>query len=182
MTGMGDSSQCYWIQPVNCKLLLILMKKAFFVILIILFRLTTSAQEIKSMKISELEAFIATRPNPAIINFWATWCMPCLEEMPWFNKIVHQNKNVELVFVSLDNNKAYPDKIRSFINAKKIKATLIWLNETNADVFCPRIDEQWGGSIPATLFIDHSRNYRRFAEGQLSPGELRKQLRLVSKK
>ena len=134
------------------------------------------------MKISELESFIQSRPGPTVINFWATWCVPCIEEMPWFNKIVHQNKNVELVFVSLDNNKSYPEKIRSFINAKKITATLIWLNETNADIFCPIIEEDWGGSIPATLFINHSRNYRRFIEAQLSPAELRKQLRLVSKK
>jgi thiol-disulfide isomerase/thioredoxin len=156
--------------------------KTVFVFLFLFFSLFSYSQEVKPMKIAELEAFIASRPTPAVINFWATWCVPCIKEMPWFNKIVHQNKNVELVFVSLDNNKAYPDKIRSFINAKKITATLIWLDETNADVFCPRIDEDWGGSIPATLFIDHSRNYRRFVEAQISPAELRKQLRLVSKK
>lgn len=134
------------------------------------------------MKIDELDAFIQSTTKPTIINFWATWCAPCVEEMPWFNKIVNQNKNVELVFVSLDNNSAYPDKIQSFVKAKKISATLIWLNETNADIFCPIIDEDWAGSIPATLFINNSRNYRRFIEAQLSPTELRKQLRLVSRK
>jgi thiol-disulfide isomerase/thioredoxin len=134
------------------------------------------------MKIDELDALIQSTTKPTIINFWATWCAPCVEEMPWFNKIVNQNKNVELVFVSLDNNSAYPDKIQSFVKAKKISATLIWLNETNADIFCPIIDEDWAGSIPATLFINNSRNYRRFIEAQLSPTELRKQLRLVSRK
>ena len=163
------------------------MKTAFpfpllFLFLFLFSSLFSYSQEIKAMKISELESFIQSRPGPTVINFWATWCVPCIEEMPWFNKIVHQNKNVELVFVSLDNNKAYPEKIRSFINAKKITATLIWLNETNADIFCPIIEEDWGGSIPATLFINHSRNYRRFIEAQLSPAEFRKQLRLVSKK
>ena len=134
------------------------------------------------MKIDELDAFIQSTTKPTIINFWATWCAPCVEEMPWFNKIVNQNKNVELVFVSLDNNSAYPGKIQSFVKAKNISATLIWLNETNADIFCPIIDEDWAGSIPATLFINNSRNYRRFIEAQLSPTELRKQLRLVSRK
>jgi len=134
------------------------------------------------MKIDELDAFIQSATKPTIINFWATWCAPCVEEMPWFNKIVNQNKNVELVFVSLDNNSAYPAKIQSFVKAKKISATLIWLNETNAEVFCPIIDEDWAGSIPATLFINNSRNYRRFIEAQLSPTEIRKQLRLVSRK
>jgi len=156
--------------------------KSTLVAVFLLFNLHSYTQEVKSMKIDELDAFIESRAKPTIINFWATWCAPCVEEMPWFNKIVNLNKNVELVFVSLDNNRAYPDKIRSFINAKKISATLIWLNETNADVFCPIIDEEWAGSIPATLFINNSRNYRRFIEAQLSPAELRRQLRLVSKK
>jgi thiol-disulfide isomerase/thioredoxin len=156
--------------------------KSTLVTIFLLFNLFSYAQEIKSMKISELEAFIQSRTKPTVINFWATWCAPCVEEMPWFNKIVNQNKDVELVFVSLDNNRAYPGRIQSFISAKNINATLIWLNETNADIFCPRIDKKWEGSIPATLFVNRSRNYRRFIESQLSPGELRKQLRLVSKK
>src|SRR5688572_17761921 len=124
------------------------MKILFTIIL--LFHISLQAQEVRQMKIEDLETFIATHDKPAVINFWATWCMPCIEEMPWFNKIVNQSKNVELVFVSLDNYKAYPQKIQSFIKAKKINATLIWLNETNADIFCPRIDADWQGSIPAT--------------------------------
>lgn len=147
--------------------------------IIFLFHISLQAQEIRQMKIEDLETFIATRDKPAVINFWATWCKPCIEEMAWFNKIVNQNKKVELVFVSLDNYTAYPEKIRSFINSKNIKATLIWLNETNADVFCPRIDEDWQGSIPATLFLNHKRNYRRFIESQISPSEVRKQLRML---
>ena len=158
------------------------MNRIIFFCLIISCHLSSLAQEIKTMKIDELDAFIQSTTKPTIINFWATWCAPCVEEMPWFNKIVNQNKNVELVFVSLDNISAYPGKIQSFVKAKKISATLIWLNETNAEVFCPIIDEDWAGSIPATLFINNSRNYRRFIEAQLSPTELRKQLRLVSRK
>jgi len=158
------------------------MKRLLFVCLVITCHFSSLAQEIRTMKIDELDAFIQSATKPTIINFWATWCAPCVEEMPWFNKIVNQNKNVELVFVSLDNNSAYPAKIQSFVKAKKISATLIWLNETNAEVFCPIIDEDWAGSIPATLFINNSRNYRRFIEAQLSPTEIRKQLRLVSRK
>lgn len=142
---------------------------------------SVQAQEVREMKIGELEDYIQKLERPSVLNFWATWCAPCLEEMPWFNKIAGQNKNIDLIFVSVDNARAFPEKIQSLANKKKIKATLIWLNETNADVFCPRIDERWSGSIPATLFVNHKSNYRKFTEKQISPVELRKQLRLLLK-
>jgi hypothetical protein len=93
-----------------------------------------------------------------------------------------QHKDIELVFVSVDNEKAFPESIRLMVNKKKINATVIWLSETNADVFCPRIDKKWEGSIPASLFIDHKSNYRKFIESQLSPADLRRELRLMLRK
>lgn len=141
-----------------------------------------SAQEIIEMKIGELESYIQSRKGSAVINFWATWCGPCIEEMPWFNKIVPEyrgDKN-ELIFVSLDSKRAFPDQIKAMINRKQLNATFIWLNETNADEFCPRIDAKWGGSIPATLFVNHKNSYRKFLEEQISPTELRKELRALN--
>ena len=149
---------------------------------ILVFSLTSAAQEIKEMKINELEAYIKSRPGPAVVNFWATWCAPCIEEMPWFNKIVPEyrgDKN-ELIFVSLDTKSAYPGQIKAMINKQQLKATFIWLNETNADEFCPRIDAKWGGSIPATLFVNPKSGYRKFLEEQISPTVLRKQLRSLN--
>lgn len=156
--------------------------KFSILVLTVFFYLTAPAQEITEMKINELENFIKARPGAAVINFWATWCGPCIEEMPWFNKIVPEYRGTknELVFVSLDNQRAYPDQIKALLNKKQIKATFIWLNETNADVFCPRIDAKWGGSIPATLFVNHSKGYRKFVEDQISPNELRKELRSLN--
>lgn len=150
--------------------------------ILLLFHLSIQAQEIREMNIDEVESYIQSRTEPAVINFWATWCAPCIEEMPWFNKMVGHRKDVELIFISVDNEKAFPEKIREMINRKKIQATLIWLNETNADVFCPRIDKNWSGSIPATLMVNHKRNYRKFIEQQIAPPELRKQLRYLLKK
>jgi thiol-disulfide isomerase/thioredoxin len=144
----------------------------------LLMHFVLNAQSVKRMKIDELESFIASRAHPAVINFWATWCAPCVEEMPWFNKMLAEkrHKNIELVFVSLDNPKTAPQKIDEFIQRKKLDATFIWLQETNADVFCPRIEQRWGGTIPATLFINHKSHYRKFVEAQISPSLLRREL------
>jgi thiol-disulfide isomerase/thioredoxin len=145
--------------------------------------LVATAQNIQPMKIAELESYIASRTNPAVINFWATWCAPCVEEMSWFNKILNENKNknVELVFVSLDHHRAYPQQIEQFIKRRKLKATFIWLDETNADVFCPRIDESWSGTIPATLFVNTNSGYRKFIEEQISPFKLKKEVQSLKR-
>ena len=150
--------------------------------ILLFLHLSIQAQEIRKMNVDELERYIHSRTQPAVINFWATWCVPCIEEMPWLNKIVGQRKDVELIFVSVDHEKAFPERIRAMINRKKIQATLIWLNETNADVFCPRIDKNWSGSIPATLMVNHTSHYRKFIEGQISLTGLRRELRYLLKK
>jgi thiol-disulfide isomerase/thioredoxin len=156
------------------------MKNVFYLLFVVLAHLPLHAQEVKSMKLDELGQFIQSRTKPTVFNFWATWCGPCLQEMPWFNKIVNDNKDVDMVFVSLDDNRAYPDKIQSFINAKNIKGTLIWLNETSPDISA--LVPRWSGMIPTTIFVNNKSGYKKFKEQQVSPAELRKQLRLLTRK
>lgn len=155
------------------------MKKHLIFGLIILFHLTAAAQEIKTMKLDEIDHFIQSTTKPTVINFWATWCGPCVQEMPWFNKIVNENKNVDMVFVSLDDNRAYPEKIQSFISSKNINGTIFWLNEASPDISA--IVPRWSGMIPTTIFINNKSGYKKIKEQQVSPGELRKQLRLLTR-
>jgi len=55
------------------------MKKAYVVLGLILLTATGYGQDIKKVKITELEKMLAESKTPLIINFWATWCMPCIE-------------------------------------------------------------------------------------------------------
>ena len=70
--------------------------------------------------------------------------------------------------VSLDFPEAYPAQISAFIKKKGFEASFFWLNETNADHFCPQVDPKWSGSIPSTLFINNKTGYRKFFERQLT--------------
>ncbi|NOT51159.1 MAG: TlpA family protein disulfide reductase [Chitinophagaceae bacterium] len=140
--------------------------------------MSVSAQEIKKVKITEVEKIIAESKTPLIVNMWATWCVPCVEELPDFIKEAkeHRKDSLQLLLVSLDFKESYPDKMKTFMEKRDLKHPTLWLDELNADYFCPKIDPKWSGAIPATLFINNKTGYRKFVEEQVSHEELKKEI------
>jgi len=131
---------------------------------------TADTPVILKWKVTDLESYIAKADHPLIINFWATFCVPCVKEIPYFQSTTEKYKQqgVELVLVSLDLPDYYPARIASFAGKNGYKATIAWLNETDADYFCPRIDKRWTGGIPSSLFINNKTHFRRFYDRQLT--------------
>lgn len=152
--------------------------RIFFIVMLLLFSAAINAQEVKSVKVTELSQTIKESKTPLIVNFWATFCVPCIQEMPYFQELVrqYQSKNVSLIFVSLDLREAYPTKVNEM--AKKLNLTfpVVWLNETNADYFCPKIDTSWSGGMPSSLFVNNATGYHRFFEDQLSKEKLQMEI------
>lgn len=142
-----------------------------------------NAQEMKKIKITDLESYIQNSDHPLIINFWATYCVPCNQEIPYFEKRVYENKNqhVELLLVSLDLPSFFPSKISSFVKEKNYTSTVWFLNETNADYFCPRVDKNWSGGIPSTLFVNNKTHYRKFFERQLTEPQVEENIKALLK-
>jgi thiol-disulfide isomerase/thioredoxin len=142
---------------------------------------TVQSQEIKKMKVTDLESYIRTADHPLVVNFWATFCGPCVAEIPHFQAIADKYKNsrVELLLVSLDLPEDYPGKILSFARQKGFTGSLAWLNETDADYFCPKVDRNWSGGIPSTLFVNNKTGYRRFFEEALTAGHFEETLKTM---
>ena len=153
--------------------------KNFLLIISSLVLLTCSnAQTISKWKIRDLEKYIEKSNTPVIINFWATFCKPCIEEIPYFQQAIkeYEKQGIKLLLVSLDLPDYYPGKIKTFADKQKYKARIVWLDESDADYFCPRVDSAWSGAIPSSLFVNNKTDYRKFFEEQIPKEVLRKEI------
>ena len=155
--------------------------KTFLVISFLLAVAAGYSQDVKSIKITDLEKTIKESKAPLIVNFWATFCVPCLEEIPYFQEVAqeHKEQNVSVVFVSLDMKQAYPAKVNEMARKLKLTYPVFWLNETNADYFCPKVDTSWTGGMPSSLFVNNVTGYHKFFEQPLSKQELEKQIQVM---
>ena len=125
---------------------------------------TLSAQEVVVYeKFDEFEkAVIKEDENVYVINFWATWCAPCIKELPYFEKLHTDNKKVKVILVSLDSQKDLEKKLIPFIERKKITAEVLLLSDKDYNTWLSKIDKDWSGAIPATLIIQGKKHL--FAE------------------
>ena len=157
------------------------MNRILFLFLISLFVTSIGAQPIKRWKMDDLLHYADTNDSVLVINFWATFCGPCIAEIPYFHRAANKYKkqNVKLLLVSMDFKESYPKKIRDFATKRKFTAEVVWLDEEKPDDFCPKIDSSWTGSMPATLFINKKTGYRKFVEAEMKPDALDKEMKLM---
>ncbi|MES2778936.1 MAG: TlpA disulfide reductase family protein [Bacteroidota bacterium] len=103
-----------------------------------------------------------------VINFWATWCKPCVEEIPHFEKLnaTYKNQKVKVIMVSCDFKKQLDTRVLPFIKNKKMESTVVFMNESNPDNWINKVDSKFSGAIPATLIINGSKDFRYFNEGE----------------
>ena len=151
------------------------IKALFLVLMLMGVTASAQAQAVPAYKAETLMKRVANGGDTLfVINFWATWCGPCIRELPEFQKLAerYEGKPVKILLVSLDFKNDYPEKIEKFITRKKLQHEVLWLNETNANEFIPKIENEWQGSIPATLLLSPSKNYRRFYEGMVKSEQL----------
>lgn len=106
-----------------------------------------------------------------VINFWATWCKPCVAELPYITDLEKKfaDKKIKVYIVSLDFKK-YHDKMLAFLKKKGITTSAVLLSDPDANAWINKVDERWSGSIPATVIFNntkHSFYEKEFHEAEL---------------
>ncbi len=107
-----------------------------------------------------------------VINFWATWCAPCVKEIPHFEKLNQEytNQKVKVILVNLDFSTHYESRLIPFLQEKGIKSEVIMLDDPDANRWINEVDTRWSGSIPATII--YKKTNRKFFEKEISYEEL----------
>jgi thiol-disulfide isomerase/thioredoxin len=107
-----------------------------------------------------------------IVNFWATWCSPCVKKMPAFNELheKYKDRKIKIILVSLDFGKNLQAKIERFAQAHKIKPTIIILDDPDSNSWIDKVSKDWSVAIPATLM--YNKNNRVFHEQSFTFQEL----------
>lgn len=141
------------------------LMKAFFYALIVVSLVACEQQVQQSAQIIDLEEFTQIIENSSsdkiqVINFWATWCKPCVEELPAFEKIQsNYSEEVEVILISLDDEKNLEQLVNPFLASNNIQSQVKLMTHPYAAEWIPLVDPHWDGAIPVTL-IKHKSNQR----------------------
>jgi thiol-disulfide isomerase/thioredoxin len=117
---------------------------------------------LKIFNYNELENYLSSKDDSKIyvINFWATWCAPCVKELPYFEELNsnYSNQNVEVILVSLDFPKQIEKKLIPFLEKSHLKSEVVVLDDVDSNTWIPKVNEDWSGAIPATVIYNKNRS------------------------
>ena len=109
-----------------------------------------------------------------VLNFWATWCVPCVKELPDIDSFAvrHRNEKVKVLLVSLDFKEDLEKRVNPFLQKYQYKTECILLDEVNGNDFIDKIDKKWTGSIPTTFFTRNKGSNTSLIEKKIGKVEL----------
>jgi thiol-disulfide isomerase/thioredoxin len=146
----------------------------FKVFALALFAAFALSSKVEPLNMQQLQNATLNKNNDTlyVVNFWATWCMPCVKELPYFQKAGQKfaGQKVKVVFVSLNSIKELP-QVEKFASDKQIQQDVKLLNAGNPNNWIDTIDSSWSGSIPATVMYRNGKK-TYFREGEFTQAEL----------
>ena len=155
-----------------------------FLFIFLLVPTMSFSQDIRILNFTELQTELrASNDSIIILNFWATWCKPCIEELPHFEKInsEYHSEGVKVILVNLDFNSKVESVTLPFVKKKELKSEIYHLSDIDPNEWIDKIDSRWSGAIPATAIYQGGEKLF-FLEGQMNEEELILNLEKILKK
>jgi thiol-disulfide isomerase/thioredoxin len=130
-------------------------------------------REVEVIKIEGLKSLLNEADHKVhIINFWATWCKPCVKELPRFVEASRNHPDISFSFVTLDFVEDLDTKVYPFLEKRNLNLRVLLMDEVDYNLWIDIVDPSWSGAIPATLMIEPSTGRRIFLEKEFENNEL----------
>lgn len=140
--------------------------------------------KIQSVDINQLKKIISQNKGKIVmVNFWATWCGPCVEEFPDLVKLYnkHKNNKFTLIGASLDSP-GDEAKIARFVQSQNTRFPVYHVKIKDPGKFIEQFDKKWGGEIPRTYLYDRNGKVIKSWSGSRSFEEFEREVLAAMKK
>lgn len=95
-----------------------------------------------------------------VINFWATWCAPCIKELPYLDSLTEKyGDKIKVTLVSLDFPRRIDSALVPFLIKSQLKSEVVLLDDGRANVWIDMVDPGWSGAIPATVVFMNGKKH-----------------------
>ncbi len=158
------------------------MKKILVTLLLLISCVGLKAQ-VKLLTLNELEQRVTKgKDTTYVVNFWATWCGPCVEELPYFEQLnAEKSKSpIKVLLISMDFKSKIKEAVIPFVVKNKLKSEVFVASTSNQQAFIDGVDKKWSGALPATIFINTQKNIREFYEKEFTYAELAAHTKRIS--
>jgi len=161
------------------------MRKSILIIILLPLLMSCNQQpnevNVDVLDYSLLEPYLSKSTDSIyVVNFWATWCAPCIKEFPYFEQLHKEYKaeKLDVLMVSLDFPNQLDKSLYPFIKNRKTDLNVVLLDDPAQNVWIEKVDSTWSGALPATLV--YKGNSRVFIEGPVDYNDLVNAINKVS--
>jgi len=133
------------------------------------------AQEFREVQFDEVHSLLSLSNDTLyLIDFWATWCKPCVEELAYIDELteLYADRKFKVILISMDFQSQVESKFIPFLEERKLKSTVWYLNEKKFGKFIPKVEKEWSGALPFTLIFRTEDNLKLWHEGIFEKEEL----------
>jgi thiol-disulfide isomerase/thioredoxin len=110
----------------------------------------------------ELNSFVNKySESTVVVNFWATYCAPCVQEIPYLDSLQkkYADRRLQVILVNLDFRHQLKQRLEPFLEKHHLSAKVVVLADQDADVWIPKVSQDWDGGLPFTMVIKDGKKF-----------------------